>query len=78
MAEFLQGRDNELFILARSRYVTRHHGKREEQMKALVSRGKATFERYLECARAWDSPLVRSVAAACPRTKGEVGERLKT
>ena len=56
----------------------RHHGKREEQMKALVSRGKATFERYLECARAWDSPLVRSVASACPRTNREVGERLKT
>ena len=55
----------------------RHHGKREEQVKALVSRGKATFRRYLECSRAWDSPLVRSVAESCPRTKGEVGKRLK-
>lgn len=55
----------------------RHHDKREEQVKALVSRGKATFKRYLECSKAWDSPLVRSVAESCPRTKGEVGQRLR-
>ena len=53
-----------------------YQGKREEQIAATVSRGKGTFDRYLECSRAWGSNLIKSVAAACPRTKKETGERL--
>ena len=55
----------------------RYRGKREEQILAIVSRGKSTFDRYLECSRAWKSPLVKSVAASCPRTKREVEEKLR-
>ena len=54
----------------------RYKKKREEQVLAIVSRGKGTFDRYLECSKAWGSKLVKSVAASCPRTKKEVGERL--
>ena len=55
----------------------RHRGKREEQILATVSRGKSTFERNLQCSKAWKSTLARTVAASCPRTKGEVEEKLR-
>ena len=77
MGKIAKRRDREQIIGFYLLDEYRHHGKREEQVKALVSRGKATFRRYLECSRAWDSPLVRSVAESCPRTKGEVGQRLR-
>ena len=55
----------------------KHRGKREEQILATVSRGKSTFERYLECSKAWKSSMAKAVAASCPRTKREVEEKLQ-
>jgi hypothetical protein len=55
----------------------RYRGKREEQILVTVSRGKSTFERYLECSKAWKSPMAKAVATSCPRTKVEVEDKLR-